>query len=137
MIYKNIDQVVITAVAFMLLFTAFMTCQNFASKVLQDYGFESIGFVSVAILYLFFAISSFFSSNIVQYINNAKISMALGALCYSFWILSFLLPAYFAQFKDTGSSLQDAWYMNKTFIKGVILTTAGINGIGAGILWVA
>jgi hypothetical protein len=84
------------AVGFMMVFTAFMTCQNFASKVLSDYGFDDIGFISVAVLYIVFAISSFFSTAIVNKIGNAKFSMFFGALCYSFWIVCFILPAFYA-----------------------------------------
>ena len=84
------------AFGFMMVFTAFMTCQNFASKVLSDYGFGDVGFISVAVLYVVFSICSFFSTAIVNKIGNAKLAMFIGALCYSFWIVCFILPAYYA-----------------------------------------
>ena len=78
---------------FLLLFTAYSTCQNFSAKILKDAGFDNTGFYSVAILYLVFAIFSFFGTAIVNKINNMRVSMACGALCYIFWVLSFILPS--------------------------------------------
>jgi MFS family permease len=59
--------------------------------------------------------------------------MCFGALCYSFWIFSFLLPSYYSQQKDRGSL---PWYLKKGFIEAVCNITSGITGFGAGILWV-
>ena len=60
--------------------------------------------------------------------------MSIGGMCYTFWIMCFLLPSYYAESLDKGKM---PWYLNKTFIKVLMIVTAGINGIGAGILWVA
>ena len=116
------------AVGFMLLFISFNTCQNFATKVLKDDGFGNLGFFSLAILYLFFAIFSFFSAAIVRKIGSLRVAMSIGAFCYSFWILGFLAAA---QSEDAGG------VFSKNMVKGIIIVTAGINGGGAGILWVA
>ena len=137
MIYTNIGQVTIMAVAFLMVFTAFQTCQNFASKVLNDYGFDSIGFTSVATLYLVFAFFSFFSKSIVTKIGSTKTAMSLGAMCYSMWIVCFLLPAFYAQFKESDPDKLSSWYLNVSFIKFMLVFTAAINGAGAGVLWVA
>ena len=90
---KNLGNVTLMAIAFMLLFTAFNTCQNFASEVLKDDGFEDTGFISIAVLYFVFALVSLVSTPIVNKINKAKVSMSCGALCYSAWIASFILPS--------------------------------------------
>lgn len=59
--------------------------------------------------------------------------MSLGALCYAFWILTFLLPSYYAERpEDAGKGL-----LNETFIKTMLIVTSIINGFGAGILWTA
>jgi hypothetical protein len=60
---------------------------------LKDDGFKDTGFVSLAVLYLMFALSSLVSTPIVNKINNVKISMSCAALCYSTWIASFILPS--------------------------------------------
>jgi len=64
--YTNIGQVIIMSVGFTTLFTAFATCQNFASKVLSDDGFDNIGFTTLAVLYLVFSLCSFLSTAIVN-----------------------------------------------------------------------
>lgn len=121
--------------SFFLLFTSFNFCQNMASKVLYDDGFESLGFVTVATLYFCFALCSFFSTAIVNKINNLQLSMSLGALCYSFWIVGFLAPSLYSEYLTSSKPMP--WYLNKTFIKSLLIITAGINGAGAGILWVS
>ena len=93
--YKNLGQVLIMSMGFMTLFTAFMTCQNFASKVLADDGFSNLGFTSLATLYLVFAVASFFSTAIVNKIGKVHLSMSMGAFCYAFWIVCFLLPSFY------------------------------------------
>ena len=67
--YTNLGQVLIMSIGFTTLFTAFMTCQNFASKVLADDGFSNLGFTSLAMLYIVFAGASFFSTAIVNMIG--------------------------------------------------------------------
>ena len=93
--YTNIGQVTILSIGFMLLFTSYSTCQNFASKVLQDDGFGNMGFLSLAVLYLVMAVCSFFSTAVVNKIGELKVAMCCGGLCYSFWIACFLLPSYY------------------------------------------
>ena len=78
----------------------------------------------MAILYLVFAICSFFATAIINKIGNIRVSLACGGLCFTFWILSFILPSK----KD---------YLSHQFIEAVILVTAAINGFGAAILWVS
>jgi hypothetical protein len=67
---KNFGRLTILSLGFLTLFTAFGVCQNFASKVLEDDGFGNLGFINLAVLYLVFAFSSFFSTAIVNKINN-------------------------------------------------------------------
>lgn len=94
--WQNLDQVAIMSAGFMLLFTAFNTCQNFAAKVLKDDGFDDLGSITLAALYFTFGVSSFFSSAIVKAVGNVKLTMGFGAFCYSFWIVCFMLPAFYA-----------------------------------------
>jgi hypothetical protein len=59
-------------------------------------------------------------------------SLVIGAFCYTFYVASFVLPAFKAQMPDS-----DSWILNRTFIYVLILIGACINGFGAAILWVA
>jgi len=100
---------------------------------LKDDGFDNFGFMSVAVLYLFYGVFSLLSPAIVNKMGKMNIAMSTGAMCYSFWIVCFLLPSYYAQDTDE----QKPWILNKNLIKSMIVLTAAINGIGAGILWTA
>ena len=131
---QNFGQVTVVSTGFMILFTSFQTTQNFATKVLKDDGFSSMGFTSLAVLYLTFAICGFFGTAIVNKINRINISMSMGGLCYSFWIICFLLPSFYHEYDDKDNL---PWILNKNLIKALIIITAIINGAGAGILWVS
>ena len=124
--YPNLDRVTILSFAFLLLFTAFNSADNLAAKILREDGYSSLGFYSMALLYLVFAVTGFFSKSLVPYLSSffKPLPMILGSFCYFLRILSFLLPAYF------GSNYH-------TLITISILIAAIFNGFGSGILWVA
>jgi MFS family permease len=86
------------------------------------------------VLYLVFAFSSFFASAIVRKVGRISITLSMGAFCYTFWIVCFLLPSYYQEAEDKDNL---PWILNKTLIKGLLIATAAINGFGAGILWVS
>jgi hypothetical protein len=129
--YTNIGKVAVLSVGFMTLFTAYNTCQNFASKVLLDDGFDNIGFTSLAVLYLVFSVCSFFSTAIVNKIDNIAISLSIGGLCESCFIVCFLLPSSYSEADPENLP----WYLDKTFIQYMLIISAAINGAGGGILW--
>jgi hypothetical protein len=99
--------------------------------VLDENDFGNLGFYSLGLLYCVFGFCSFIASPIVKKIG-ARWCLILGAFCYSFYVGSFVLPAYRTEFPDSTVFLLD-----KTFIFVFILIAACINGFGAAILWVA
>ena len=131
MVYLNIDRITIISVGFLLLFIAFNSAQNLSSKALELDGYDKLGFYTLGTLYFFFAFCSFFSTAIVNKIG-VKASLFIGALCYSFWVLCFLPPAFYVDHKDS-----DLFLFKEGFIYFLLLFSAAINGFGAGILWVA
>lgn len=133
----NFCNLTILSVGYMLLFTAFNTCQNLSGKIMKDNGFDNLGYYSLALLYFCFSICSFFATAIVNKIANIKLSLAIGALCYSFWVLCFILPSFYAQFTADNDDRINSWYMSRGLITFLTLFTASINGAGAGILWTA
>ena len=62
--------------------------------------------------------------------------MSLGAMCYTFWIVCFLLPSFYADLSDTDKE-NPPWFLSKNLITVMLLLTAAVNGAGAGILWTA
>lgn len=64
--------------------------------------------------------------------------MVVGAICYSLWIWGFLIPDYYhTQKKLLKGEEPDEWYLDKDFVRSVLVVTSAINGIGAGLMWVA
>ena len=102
---------------------------------MKDNDFGDLGYYSLALLYFCFSICSFFATAIVNKIANIKVSLSMGALCYSFWVLCFILPSFYAQFKIDDPDKLNSWYMSRGLITFLTLFTAAINGAGAGILW--
>ena len=74
------------------------------------------------------------STAIVNKIGKINVALFIGALCYTFWIVCFLLPSYYAEYEDKTNL---PWYLDHNLITISLLLTAAINGAGAGILWTA
>jgi len=127
----NFDRLLVLSVGFMLLFTSFGTAQSLAGQVLQDNSFGELGFYSLSVLYLVFGAACFVSLPVVKKLG-AKACLVIGALCYTVYVSSFILPAFRSQNPDT-----TAWYLSRQLIESAILIAAAINGFGASILWVA
>ena len=64
--------------------------------------------------------------------------MTFSSLCYALWIVCFILPAFYAQYKENhGGAEPTSGILNRGLIEFLLVFTAGITGIGAGIHWVA
>jgi len=91
---------------FFLLFFAYNTTQNFETT-LND----TLGFWSLSILYFFFSISNFISSNIVRRLG-VKFALFVGGIGYTQFIVANIYPAPY-----------------------ILLPSSVVIGIGAAILW--
>jgi MFS family permease len=63
---------------------------------------------------------------------GAKVSLFVGGLCYSFWVLCFIPAAFYPDHK-----LDPGFFFSKNFIYALSFFSSAVNGFGAGILWVA
>lgn len=122
------------SIGFLLVFTAYFTCQNFASKLLEEDGYDHIGYYSVGIVYLTFAFSSLLSKAIMKKLRKVSIAMSIGALCHTFWIISFILASFNFE-KDDKQQLP--FILNRDFIKFIIILSSIVTGVGSGLLWVS
>jgi hypothetical protein len=138
MIWKNFGQVFIMALGFLILNTAYETCENLSTRILKSAGLTWMSKSTLTILSLSSAIASFFMTPIVQSIDNIKMSMFIGAIFYSVWIWAFLIPVYYREEKlaHKGEEL-DEWYMDINFVRAVLILSAILNGVGAALLFVS
>ena len=97
--YVNLDRMTLMSAGFLFLFIAFNSADNLAAKIMKEDGFDKFGFYSMSLLYLAFAIGSFFSTAIVNKIG-IKYSLFTGGLCYFFRVFCFLFPAYYHEYPD-------------------------------------
>ena len=91
--HLNLDKVLILSFGFVILFTAFLSCQNITAKIMKDLGFSGLGFINLAIIYLSFGLNSLMASKINERFGT-KLTLCFSGLTYALWIASFLLPAY-------------------------------------------
>ena len=124
--YPNLDKVLTIAFGFIMLFTAYISCLS--QKVLQDLGYQNLGFLNLAIVYLSFSITSVFAASINRRFGTKR-TLFFSGLTYAVWIGGFLMPAYQSE------SLEVEY--PRELIIGVNIGTAVILGMGAGPLWVS
>lgn len=101
--------------------------------ILENIGFSSLGFIQLAIFYLFQMIGSFIAPAIQAKIGLKK-ALFVGGFMMSFVTLSMISPSYYDQNKLSDS--------NNIFMKGyvieIILYISNIfGGIGSALIWVA
>lgn len=99
--------------------------------MLEDNDFGQLGFNSLATLYLVFGFACFTSLPTVKKLG-AKACLIIGALCYTLYVASFILPSFLTEYPDAQTFILD-----RKFIYTFVLVAAAINGFGASILWVA
>ena len=128
----NLGKLLTMSTGFLLLFCVFNTAQNLASDVLKDLDFGNMGFYSLAFHYLTFSLSCFVATAIVNKCGE-RISMVLGAMCYTLYTGCFILAAAPKQYPDAS----DFPLLSDGFIRFFILFSAACCGFGASILWVA
>ena len=121
---NNLFKVIHIGLSFFFLFTAFSTCQNIVSEAYDQNNYGALGFYSLAVLYVTFAIWSFVSVPLIEKWGS-RICIKIGSLWYLIWVASGILPITVPQSPTV-----------KVIIWIVMLFTGFINGFGASILWV-
>jgi hypothetical protein len=66
---------------------------------MKDNNFGNLGFYSLGILYGTFGIASFFATSIVKKCGD-RIALGCGALCYVFYLASFIPPLIRSEYPD-------------------------------------
>ena len=130
----NLEKVLMISFGFFVMFIAYLSCQNLASKILEDLGFESLGLLSVSLIYFVYACNSMMAAKIIKKFGT-RMTLCLSGLSYSFWIGSFLVPAYKHSKIQEGVDPEEL--VSDEFIIGLFLISGFILGLGAGPLWVS
>ena len=121
---RNLWNVIHCGVGFLLVFMSFGTWQNIVAEAFDQKHYDSLGFFTVGLIYIFFAIACLLFPFLVDKLG-AGYSMSLGSFWYFIWVLSGTLPI---------------WIEKTPFVEVVVwiimLLTGAINGMGASLLWV-
>lgn len=118
----NFKVLLLQSVAYFFLLFAFYSSVNVYSKLLRENGHENLGFYSLAVMYIFFALGCLIAPSLAAKYKRQRVMIA-GSLAYSIWIIA----GYFATSKG----------IDATYINVLVMATSIIQGIGAAIGWVA
>ncbi len=99
---------------------------------MKDFGYGNLGFYNIAVLFLVYAIGSFFSTAMVNKMG-IKFGLTLGAVFKSLWVLAAVVPAY----GSISSQRNTYWLYSQEFIYPFQLTMSAICGIGNSLVWPA
>uniref|UniRef100_A0A8C5GGZ5 UNC93-like protein MFSD11 n=1 Tax=Gouania willdenowi TaxID=441366 RepID=A0A8C5GGZ5_GOUWI len=113
---QKLRNIVILGFAFMLVFTAFQTCENIEQTVIKSFNsseFHGSGYTSMSIIYGVFSVSNLVAPSVVAVIGP-QFSMFLGGLLYSAYIAMFIHPYTWSFY-----------------------TASVLVGVGAAVLWTA
>jgi len=66
---------------------------------MKEFGYGELGFYNIAVLFLVFAISSFFSTAAINKLG-IKFGLVLGSCFKTLWVLAAVVPAYGSQSGD-------------------------------------
>ena len=97
---------------------------------MRENGFENLGFYSLCVIYVFFALASLFMGKVLTRLK-AKTSIAIGSTAYALWIFSISLTVISFKYKQT------AQYLSAGFVNFIVMLCSIFCGIGAAFLWVA
>ncbi|CDW91637.1 major facilitator superfamily protein [Stylonychia lemnae] len=100
-----------------------------SSKIMNDFGYDSLGFYSLGLTNLFFGFSSPFTSNIIDKYGS-KLAIKVGSVTFFLNVLASLLPTIKNKYQDL-----DIVFLYKEFIYSSVLICAAINGFGNSLLW--
>ncbi|TNV78843.1 hypothetical protein FGO68_gene15401 [Halteria grandinella] len=128
--YPNLRAVLILSGSFFVLFMAFFSAANSASKALKDSGFGSLGFFSLSMLYLNFGLASLWTPRIIKRLD-AKLGMVVASLFYALWIISLAMTT--AALKSEAISAM----LSYNAVVVIVLSISFVSGAGCSMLWIA
>ena len=128
--YPNMSAVLYLCVSFFMLFMAFNSAANSAAKALKDEGFNNLGYYSLAVLYLGFAIGSMWAPRLIRYFKP-RTAMAIASLTYALYIVSLALTSLLL----LNETLRV--FFGRNGIVTLVLAIAFICGPGPSLLWIA
>lgn len=101
------------------------------SVILDNDGFGKLGFLSVAVVYVFSGTFTIFSTSLIAKLSS-RVCLGIGAICNSTLVWATILAAIKAEDPDN-----DSFLFQKDFVSGVILVASAISGFGNSLIWVA
>ncbi|CDW77194.1 major facilitator superfamily protein [Stylonychia lemnae] len=125
--YLNFGKAFMCSLGFLGLYTTIYSAQNIQTVVFQRDGYDSLGFYSNAVAYLFQGLGSVFCVFIQEKIGDI-LTMAYGAVLNIPFMIIIILPALKSENLKSKS-----WVYSNGFVYAMILLASVFNGFGQGI----
>ncbi|CDW79190.1 major facilitator superfamily protein [Stylonychia lemnae] len=126
--YTNLGNVTYLSVGILLLYMAQNSSANIQSVIMEENGFEQLGFFILAVLYFFMGMGSLLSTAIINKYGT-RFCLVIGGVGNVQWIVSTLLAVYRESILAEGVPIGIIYC-------GLLLSTV-INGFTVGVLWAA
>lgn len=88
--WPNLKAVLILSFGFFINLFPFISSASIYSKILQDKGYGSLGFIGLAVLYLSVSITSIFAPSILGMMSDQK-ALQMGGLAITVYVLTGLV----------------------------------------------
>ena len=124
----NFDRLLVLSFGFFILFTSFELASSLSGHIMRENGFGNIGFYALAIRYLVFGFSSFFTLSIVKRFGTKR-CFVVAPLGFTTFVASFILPAYRAAGADIPFS--------KNTMIAILIFASALCGFASSVLWVS
>jgi MFS family permease len=98
---------------------------------MSDEGYDTLGFYSLALLYLFLGLGCLISPSVMNRIG-VKNSLIFGSVCDLLWMTFQIFPAYKMEYPDSTS-----FFLSDGFIIFINLFGSILDGFGDAVAWVA
>lgn len=128
--YTNLWNVVQCGIGFLVLFIAYNSAINLQVTVMQQSGFEQLGFYNLALISIVCGFSCLLAPFVIKRVGGVSRSLVIGAFGNFAFILASVLPALKRQHPESSLFIFSNW-----FIYLIMILTGIICGFGQGLLW--
>lgn len=112
----NYDKVLLLSVGYLIIYLPDCAVACMAPKLLEDLGYGNLGFISMAVDYLFLSFGSLFFAHYFVHRLSPRANMVICCCAMVLWNIAFLFPAYKYKYPET-----DSWLVSHTFIYTITL----------------
>lgn len=119
------------------MYIPFFCAENILTDIMRKNGFDSLGFMLLAVLYLFQMVGSFFGPSVVK-VLGLKWSFVIGCFTLSAFVFIQILPAWRQdRHPDDLPPEKQSFFERRGVVIFFLYLANVISGSGTAVLWTA